>query len=77
MAKPATLKDVLYALEFTGARLCRWPSHKTGAKAAWSLEPGGTKVPGHIADQARASGPVASLENRPDGYEAFVWRRAA
>lgn len=76
MAKSATVKDVLYALEFAGAQLCRRPS-PGGHKAAWSLEPGGVKVPAGVADQARLSPSVAAIESNRYGEVRYVWRSAA
>lgn len=77
MAKSATLKDVLYALEFAGARLCRWPTAKPNSTAAWSLEPGGVKVPSHVADQARGSGNLVKSGSSRFGEDIFVWAHAA
>lgn len=77
MSKAATLKDVLYALEYGGGRLCRWPTMRSGFKQAWSIEPGGLKVPSGIADQARAVSGVVRFESRPDGYDEYRWRAAA
>lgn len=50
MPREATIKDVLYGLEFTGAVLVR---RSNGAKSSWSLFPGGLKVSQHVADAVR------------------------
>lgn len=76
MAKPVTLKDVLYALEYTDAQLCRWPS-LGNHKPSWSLEPGGAKVPPHVAEQACLSPSVTASEGARYGEARYSWRRAA
>ena len=76
MAKAATVKDVLYALEFLGAELCMWPS-PGGHRNAWSLEPGGVKVPPHVADEARAQGGVVGLPGSKHGEARYGWSEAA
>lgn len=64
MAKPVTLKDVLYALEFTGASLC----HDAGK---WAI--GGLRVPARIAEEARRQPNVHRTDVRFGGYEEFRW----
>lgn len=73
MSKAATLKDVLYGLEFAGAQLCRWPTSGPLNKSAWSLEPGGVKVPGHVADKARECGHIVASALSKHGESRFVW----
>lgn len=76
MAKAATVKDVLYALEFTGAVLCMWPS-PGGHKNAWSLEPAGLKVTPSVASDAMlATGSIVGIKH-PRAEAAYVWRSAA
>lgn len=76
MAKAATLKDVLYGLEFGRQQLCRWPN-PSGKGAAWSLEPGGIKVPPDIANKALMSGEVAKLVEQRFGETRYGWKAAA
>lgn len=70
MAKAATVKDVLYALEYLDARLVM----KAGGK--WSLEPSGQSVPPRIADEVKAHGGVVGRPDR-SGNATYVWSRAA
>lgn len=70
MAKGATVKDVLYAMQFAGARLVRTPS------GSFHLAPDGIRIPARIADEARGSGEIVSIEHRLDGSETFGWRAA-
>jgi hypothetical protein len=74
MAKSATLKDVLYGLEYGKQQLCRWPSHEP---AAWSLEPGGVKVPADIANKALMSGAIVRVAAQRFGEDRYEWQRAA
>lgn len=76
MAKaPATIKDVLYALEYMHESLCRWP--QVGAKpAAWSMEPSGLKVPARVADEALGHGALTSARH-PNAVAAYRWSSAA
>ncbi len=71
--KTATLKDVLYGLEYAGARLCRQPTAKPGARTVWLLEPGGVRVPASVADVARTSRGITVRDSRPDGYAVYSW----
>lgn len=76
MAKAATLKDVLYALEFMGERLCRWQA--VGARpSAWSIEPSGVKVTPSIANEALAHGGLVAAPESKHGVVSYVWRQAA
>lgn len=76
MAKTATVKDVLYALEHLGARLCMRPATSAGRPSSWVIEPGGLKVPAAIADEARAHPGIVGLPG-PAGEAAYAWRSAA
>lgn len=72
----ATLKDVLYGLEFLGQELCRWPN-PGGRTPAWSLEPGGrngVKVPHHVADKARENASVVAAPASNFGESRYIWR---
>ncbi len=72
MGKPVTEKDVFYALEYLGARLCL--NSSTG-KPVWTLEPGGVRVTPRVADAARAHGSIAA--SSINGETSYVWKRAA
>jgi hypothetical protein len=76
MAKAATVKDVLYALEYMGARLCMRPATSAGRPASWVIEPGGIKVPVAVADEAKASAPLVAVGGR-DGEAVYAWGRSA
>lgn len=71
--REATLKDVLYGLQFGKAELCRWPSHKVGGRTAWSLEPGGLKVSQATADKARDTPGVKALDHTRHGEARYGW----
>ncbi|MDB6035985.1 MAG: hypothetical protein JWM16_6323 [Verrucomicrobiales bacterium] len=73
MSRAATLKDVLYGLEFDGQQLCRWP----GGGKAWSLEPSGAKVLPHVADKALASGFVVNAPTSKFGESRYQWQGRA
>lgn len=73
MAKLATVKDVLYALEYLNGELCCWP----GRSGAWSLEPMGQKVLQRVADEARAHGQITASQLSKYGEARYVWKRAA
>ncbi len=75
MAKAATVKDVLYALQFASETLCRWPQ-MSARLAAWSLEPSGMKVPNHVAEEAMAHGGIAGVRH-PRAAAAYRWLEAA
>lgn len=77
MANAATVKDVLYALEFLGERLCRWPTLKPGGKSAWALEPSGRKVPESVANTVRSSSQVTTVPSSRYGEVSYVWKAAA
>lgn len=74
MSKIATLKDVLYGLEYGNQELCRWPSTKS---PSWSLEPSGVKVPHHVADKVREAPEVVRAPSTRFGEDRYVWQRRA
>lgn len=76
MAKSATVKDVLYALEHLGATLCMRPATEAGKPASWAIEPGGIKVSASIADEAKARASLVAVGGR-DGGAVYAWRRDA
>jgi len=76
MAKAATVKDVLYALEYTGDQLCRWPA-KAGGRASWSLLQSGAKIAPQVADEVRGHASVYALESTPYGEARYAWQAAA
>lgn len=76
MARVATVKDVLYALEHLGARLCMQPATAAGKHASWVLEPGAVKVPPAVADEARAHSGIVGAPS-PSGTAVYVWSSAA
>lgn len=76
MAKSATAKDVIYALQFTGARLVMRPAMTPGKPVSWAIEPGGIKVPASAADEARQRGSIVSIGGR-DGEAIYAWGAAA
>lgn len=77
MRSTATLKDVLYALEYTGAELVRRRTNFGLGKPAWSLEPAGPPVPQQIADKALLHPSVVLAPARKYGESRYVWQRAA
>lgn len=76
MANAATVKDVLYAMEYLHQELCCWPRH-SARPAAWSLEPSGQKVPAHVADSARLSACIVGSPISRRGEARYVWKSAA
>lgn len=73
MPKVATLKDVLYALEYGHEELV----YASGAKGSpWTLSQSGTKVDRHVADAARSHVEVVALA-APHGTARYGWRVAA
>lgn len=76
MANDATVKDVLYALEYMHAQLVRRPANKPGSKCSWVLEPTGQGVKEKVAEQARSHVAVVSIAER-NGEVRYMWRRAA
>lgn len=76
MANAATVKDVLYAMEYMHQELCRWPQYGAG-RAAWSLEPSGQKVAQHVAYQARLSPCICGSPVSRRGEARYMWKAAA
>ncbi len=76
MAKTATLKDVLYALEFMGAELCRWPASNPASEPTWKIEPSGLKVPARIAEEARKHN-IVRVDGTGFWIERYRWRAVA
>lgn len=76
MAKSATVKDVLYALEFLNGRLIMRPATTAGGAVSWVVEPGSIRVPHGIADQVKTHSTVVGLPGRI-GEAVYVWRIAA
>lgn len=76
MPNCATLKDVLYALSYADARLCRWPN-PGGKTPAWSLEPNGLKVLPNVAQSARRYGLVLAEGESKFGEQRYRWKTAA
>lgn len=76
MPKDATVKDVLYGLQFGRQVLAR--RQISFGKAAWSLEPSGMKVKEAIA-QAAINGDrsVTCLWAGPNGEAHYGWSAAA
>jgi hypothetical protein len=64
MAKEATVKDVLYALEHLRERLVL-------DNGKWQLQPSGTRVKPHVADEARTKGPITSTAI--SGEVSYLW----
>ncbi len=77
MGKTATEKDVLYGLEYLNQQLCRWPTAKPGSKPAWSLEPGGMKVPVNVADKIALSPYVVTVPTSRYGEARYAWKQSA
>lgn len=75
MAKPATVKDVLYALQYGGAQLVRHQQANPGRPAAWSLEPTGIKVPARIADLIRMDARVTVSPASMHGEARYQWKQ--
>jgi hypothetical protein len=73
MAKTATVKDVLYALQYGGAQLVRHRQANPTKPAAWSLEPGGVKVPARVADEGRRSLRVVASSESRHGETRYQW----
>lgn len=68
MAKEATVKDVLYALEHLHERLVL-------DNGKWSLRPSTTPVKPHVADEARNKGPITS--SGISGEVSYQWDTSA
>lgn len=73
MRKTATLKDVLYALEFGQQVLTRI----SGPSPSWTLQPIGTAVPAQIADKAREHPSVMTMPSTRPGESRYAWQRMA
>lgn len=72
--KDATLRDVLYGLEYAGAKLQRAPGRQ--GKGSWSLTPSGSRVPPAVADEARRHPRIALVASSPS-LDVFGWRAGA
>lgn len=76
--KPATLKDVRYALEFGGERLLRTYSHDERHKGGveWSLSKTGVMVRGDVAAAVMADPHVQPTNDGlfPGHSQQWEWR---
>lgn len=77
MPTDATVKDVLYALQFGKQHLCRRPANRAGTPNAWSLHPSGLRVPARVADEARQRREIIPVVGGLAGEDHFGWSDAA
>lgn len=70
MAKAATIKDVLYALEFLGEQLVRYPPEPPKRNTTWLLPKSKVNVPQDVVDKIRQNSNLVAIDDFRFGWRA-------